>query len=75
MPDKAELAADALRRFNLREDCPVFDGMWDYCTLYAGGSIDAALELNNNMCDIAVNWSGGLHHARYVNREGEGREG
>eukprot|EP00026_Physarum_polycephalum_P008182 Phypoly_transcript_08261.p1 GENE.Phypoly_transcript_08261~~Phypoly_transcript_08261.p1 ORF type:complete len:458 (+),score=61.16 Phypoly_transcript_08261:150-1376(+) len=64
VPDKVELASDALRRFNLREDCPVFDGMWDYCTLYAGGSIDAALELNNNMCDIAINWSGGLHHAR-----------
>jgi len=64
VPDKAELASEMLRRFNLREDCPVFDGMWDYCTMYAGGSIDAALKLNNNMCDVAVNWSGGLHHAR-----------
>lgn len=65
VPDKAELASDLLRRFNLREDCPVFDGMWDYCTMYAGGSIDAATKLNNEVCDVAVNWSGGLHHARY----------
>jgi len=54
----------SLRRFNIGDDCPIFDGLYDFCSLYAGGSIEAAVKLNNGLCDIAVNWSGGLHHAR-----------
>ncbi len=26
-------------------DCPVFDGLYDYCKLYTGGSIGAAAHL------------------------------
>ncbi|KAF2404106.1 putative histone deacetylase [Trichodelitschia bisporula] len=44
-------------------DCPVFDGMWGYFTLYAGASLDAAHKLVADQSDIAINWSGGLHHA------------
>jgi histone deacetylase 1/2 len=70
-------------------DCPVFDGLYDYCKLYTGGSIgtssathyvcwsflfftlfgipsDGAIKLNHGQCDIAINWSGGLHHAKKV---------
>lgn len=46
------------------EDCPLFDGLFEHCSLYAGASIDAARKLINNQSDIAINWSGGLHHAR-----------
>lgn len=56
----------SLRRFNIGDDCPIFDGLYDFCSLYAGGSIEAAVKLNNGLCDIAVNWSGGLHHARLL---------
>ncbi|RFU28586.1 hypothetical protein B7463_g7744, partial [Scytalidium lignicola] len=49
--------------FNIGGDCPVFDGLWDFCTIYAGASIDAARKICNNQSDIAINWSGGLHHA------------
>ncbi|KAH3743612.1 histone deacetylase 3 [Pelomyxa schiedti] len=45
-------------------DCPVFSGMTDFIELYAGASIDAARKLNQGVCDVAINWSGGLHHAR-----------
>jgi hypothetical protein len=80
-------------------DCPVFDGMYDFCSLYSGGSIgettrlitewwrngrpsvwpalilpavgvspvsasDGAMKLNHGLVDIAINWSGGLHHAK-----------
>lgn len=34
------------------------------CRLYAGASIQAAVQLNHGMSDIAVNWGGGLHHAK-----------
>ena len=46
------------------EDCPVFDGMFDFCKQYTSGSIIGAHYLNNGLSDIAVNWSGGLHHAK-----------
>lgn len=29
-----------MRRFNVGEDCPVFDGLYDYVKIYTGGSID-----------------------------------
>lgn len=53
-----------ISRFNIGDDCPIFDGIWDYCTLYAGASLDAAKKLINHQSDIAINWSGGLHHAK-----------
>mmetsp|Transcript_50553 Transcript_50553/g.126943 ORF Transcript_50553/g.126943 Transcript_50553/m.126943 type:complete len:429 (+) Transcript_50553:80-1366(+) len=63
-PDNVAEFSDVLRRFNVGEDCPVFDGLYRYCELYTGASMDCAYQLNNNVCDIAINWSGGLHHAR-----------
>lgn len=50
--------------FGVGDDCPIFDGLFDYCALYAGASIDAARKLCNRQADIAINWSGGLHHAK-----------
>jgi histone deacetylase HOS2 len=44
-------------------DCPIFDGMWNYFRLYTGASLDGARNLLSNQSDIAINWSGGLHHA------------
>ncbi|KAI9728325.1 MAG: histone deacetylase [Cirrosporium novae-zelandiae] len=52
------------RTYNFGDDCPVFDGLWNYCTLYAGASVDAARKLCNDQSQIAINWSGGLHHAK-----------
>ena len=51
-------------QYNMGDDCPIFDGLFDYCSLYAGASLDAARKLTNNQSDIAINWSGGLHHAK-----------
>ena len=53
-----------LQRFNVGEDCPVFDGLYDFCQLSAGGSIGGAVKLNMQKADVAVNWAGGLHHAK-----------
>merc|ERR1719171_3400894 len=53
-----------LERFNLGADCPVFDGMWEYCQAYTGGSIGGAARLNQGCSDIVINWSGGMHHAK-----------
>lgn len=45
-------------------DCPVFDGLWNYVSLYTGATMSAAYNLINNQSNIAINWSGGLHHAK-----------
>lgn len=63
-PQNADSFTQQLPRFNIGDDCPIFSGIWDYCTLYSGASLDAAKKLLNNQSDIAINWSGGLHHAK-----------
>lgn len=72
------------------EDCPVFDGLFEFCQLSVGGSVGesqpyfapvsavvgtsrligcccpsaGAVKLNKQQTDIAINWAGGLHHAK-----------
>lgn len=53
-----------LQKFNVGDDCPVFDGLYEYCRISAGGSIGGAVKLNHGLCDIAINYAGGLHHAK-----------
>lgn len=53
-----------LEKFGLNEDCPVFEGLFEFCQISAGGSLSAAEELNKGTADIAINWAGGLHHAK-----------
>ncbi|KAF2089998.1 histone deacetylase 3 [Saccharata proteae CBS 121410] len=45
-------------------DCPIFDGIWDYVTLCAGATLEAAHTLSSGQSNIAISWSGGLHHAK-----------
>ena len=53
-------------RFNVGEftDCPLFDGLFDFCKMYTGASLGAAVKLNHGLADICINWAGGLHHAK-----------
>lgn len=59
-----------LKRFNVAEDCPVFDGLFNFCQVYTGGSIGAAVRLNHGQSNTVVNWSGGLHHAKKAEASG-----
>ncbi|KZV79365.1 histone deacetylase superfamily, partial [Exidia glandulosa HHB12029] len=45
-------------------DNPAFEGLFEFCSIYAGGSLDAAQRITSGAADIAINWSGGLHHAK-----------
>jgi len=63
-PDNMHEYSRQLQRFNVGEDCPVFDGLFEFCQISAGGSVGGAVKLNHNQSDIAVNWAGGLHHAK-----------
>lgn len=42
----------------------VFDGLYQFCQTYTGGSVGGAVKLNHGHSDIAINWSGGLHHGK-----------
>jgi len=63
-PDNLSQYENYLPKFNIGEDCPVFDGLYDFCQLSSGGSLAAAVKLNKQKADIAINWMGGLHHAK-----------
>lgn len=66
----AKLSDDKLAQFNIGDDCPIFDGMYDYLSIYTGASLDASRKLISGMSDIAINWSGGLHHAKKLEPSG-----
>lgn len=53
-----------LTKFNVGEDCPVFQGLYEYCRSTAGGTLSSAYKLSAGLSDVAINWSGGLHHAK-----------
>lgn len=59
-----------LAHFSVGEDCPVFDGLFDFCAMYTGASLEGAQKLNHNHSDICINWSGGLHHAKKFEASG-----
>lgn len=45
-------------------DCPAFNGLYNYCQISSGASIDAASLLLNGEANVAINFGGGLHHAK-----------
>lgn len=61
-------------------DNPVFDGIYDFCSMYTGASLgnpfrsfltpDAASRLNQGLNQVCINWSGGLHHAKKAEASG-----
>lgn len=71
-PDNAKQFATQMQKFNVGEytDCPIFDGLYEFCSMYSGCSIDGAVKLNHGLTDIAINWSGGLHHAKKMEASG-----
>lgn len=63
-PDNMDQFSKEQGKYNVGDDCPVFDGLFEFCGISAGGSMEGAARLNRRKCDIAVNWAGGLHHAK-----------
>lgn len=69
-PDNMDEFLKEQAKFNLGDDCPVFDGLFEYCSISAGGSMEGAARLSRDKCDIAINWAGGLHHAKKAEANG-----
>jgi histone deacetylase 1/2 len=69
-PQNMASHAKQIQRFNIGDDCPIFDGIFDFCKTSAGGSIAGAVKLNFDKADVAINWAGGLHHAKKCEASG-----
>ncbi|VDM53841.1 unnamed protein product [Angiostrongylus costaricensis] len=69
-PHCAEEYEHLFAKFNIGEDCPIFDGIFEFCSIYTGGSLEGAQRLNHKVSDIVINWSGGLHHAKKAEASG-----
>ncbi|KAG5653375.1 hypothetical protein H0H81_000876 [Sphagnurus paluster] len=63
-PETAEELTFQGTRFLVGEDNPAFEGVFEFCSISAGGSIGAAQRITSGAADIAINWAGGLHHAK-----------
>eukprot|EP00959_Pyramimonas_sp_CCMP1952_P248324 5190645-Pyramimonas_sp.AAC.1 len=42
-PENQHEYMEQLQRFNLAEDCPIFDNLFEFCRIYTGGSMDGAV--------------------------------
>ncbi|KAJ2785012.1 histone deacetylase (class I) Clr6 [Coemansia interrupta] len=63
-PELAEKMPTYNERFLPPLDCPPFDGVYEFCSISAGGSIAGARRINHGESDVVINWAGGLHHAK-----------
>lgn len=69
-PGNEDLHKLEMNRYAFGDDCPVFDGLYEYCSLYTGSTVSGARSLTSGQSNIAINWSGGLHHAKKSNASG-----
>jgi histone deacetylase 1/2 len=69
-PENRDTFEKRLGICNLGFDSPIFDGLFEFCTIYAGNSMEGAARLAREKCEIAVNWAGGLHHAKKAESSG-----
>ncbi|KAL0616217.1 Histone deacetylase 1 [Plecturocebus cupreus] len=59
-PDNVSEYSQQAQRFNIGEDCPVFDGLLEFCQLSAGGSVASFVKLNHRQTST---WTR-RHHAK-----------
>merc|ERR1719315_768947 len=70
-PNNIQSFSKSLTHYNVgAADCPVFDGLYEFCARYTGASLEAAEKIVTEQADIAINWSGGLHHAKKFEASG-----
>ena len=63
-PENMNNMAEQLLYYSIGDDCPVFDGLGEFCQISGTGSVLGAHFINEGWADTAINWSGGLHHAK-----------
>lgn len=68
----SSLTTQKCRKYNVgpNQDCPAFEGLYEFNQLLTGASLDAAVQLATQQTDIAINWAGGFHHAKKAEASG-----
>ncbi|NWY45991.1 HDAC1 deacetylase, partial [Sylvia atricapilla] len=57
-PDNMSEYSKQMQRFNVGEDCPVFDGLFEFCQLSAGGSVGkVTIPLGGFCCVLCISVS------------------
>lgn len=51
-PENQKSFMNVLSRFNVGDDCPVFEGIFDFCSIYTGASLEGAVKLNNQVGEM-----------------------
>ena len=69
-PDNMDRFAKEQKKFNVGGESPIFEGLFEFCGISAGGSLEGASRLNRGKADMSVNWAGGLHHAKKCEASG-----
>jgi histone deacetylase 1/2 len=69
-PDNTKDMIGLCDRYAVGEDSPIFDGLFEFSQISAGGSLSGARWINEGHADIAINWAGGLHHAKKAEASG-----
>ncbi|MCP9261530.1 Histone deacetylase [Dirofilaria immitis] len=59
-PRTADQYENLFSQYNIGEDCPIFDGIFEFCSIYTGATLSGVARLNHGLSDIAINWSGGI---------------
>ena len=63
-PENMSQKTEQIIYYSIGEDCPIFEGLGDFCRMSGTGSILGAHYINEGWSDVSINWCGGLHHAK-----------
>ncbi|KAG8786647.1 hypothetical protein FRC19_010853 [Serendipita sp. 401] len=63
-PETANELTEGGTKFLTGFDNPPYEGAFEFNAIAAGGSISGAVRLASGSTDVAINWAGGLHHAK-----------
>lgn len=55
-PKNIQTFSKSLTHFNVGDDCPVFDGLYDFCSMYTGASIDGKMKNAFLIIIIIITW-------------------
>ena len=70
-PDKFTSLKPSCDKFKIgvQDDCPIFEGIFDFCAYYTNASLQAASALEHQTSDIAINWSGIIPKLSYISKD------
>ena len=63
-PENMSQKPEQIIYYSIGEDCPIFEGLGEFCRMSGTGSVLGAHFINEGWSDVSINWCGGLHHAK-----------